>query len=122
MEENINYWLVGANWSGDNLQEAFYRRGYWEMGYSDEEKPVFANKRDSINEGDRIAIKSKDGHGASTITIHALGIVKEVADGKVYVDWKITDLNRQVHSRGAFSTIHGPYLYDDEWTKEVFCI
>lgn len=122
MEENINYWLVGANWSGDNQQEAFYRRGYWEMGYSDEEKPNFAEKREDINPGDRIAIKSRDGKGATTITIHALGIVKEVVDGKVYIDWIITNLNRQVPSRGVFSTIHGPYTYDDEWTWQVFCI
>ncbi len=92
------------------------------MGYADEDKPEFAKKREAISEGDRIAIKSKDGQGASTITIHALGVVKEVADGKVYVDWKITNLNRQVPSRGVFATIHGPYTFDNKWTREVFCI
>jgi hypothetical protein len=117
-----NYWIVGANWSGDNLQEAFYRRGYWEMGYSDAEKPRFAEKRESIIVGDRIAVKSMDGRGKSTITIHAIGIVKEVADKKVYVNWLLTDMDRQVHSNGAYSTIHGPYQFNEAWTKEVFCI
>ena len=43
-----------------------------------------------------------DGQGASTITIHAIGIVKEVADGKVFIDWKIIDLHRHVPSKGIF--------------------
>jgi len=120
--KKIKYWLVGASWKGDDQKDAFYRRGYWEMGYSDNDKPNFAEKRDSIDEGDRVAVKSMDGKGKSTITIHALGIVKEVADGKVYIDWKITDVNRQVASKGKFSTIHGPYFYDDEWIRQVFCI
>jgi len=120
--KKIKYWLVGASWKGDDQKDAFYRRGYWEMGYSDNDKPNFAEKRDSIDEGDRVAVKSMDGKGKSTITIHALGIVKEVADGKVYIDWKITDVNRQVASKGKFSTIHGPHFYDDEWIRQVFCI
>ena len=57
MEKINRYWLVGANWSGDNLQDAFYRRGYWEMGYEDSEKPNFAKKRDQMKPNDRIAIK-----------------------------------------------------------------
>ena len=92
------------------------------MGYSDKDKPNFAKKRDSIQPGDRIAIKSMNGQGATTIKIHALGIVKEVAQGKVYIDWKITDLDRNVHSRGALATIHGPYKFTDNWTRETFCL
>lgn len=122
MTDKQNYWLVGATWKGNSQKTDFYRRGYWEMGYSDEDKPKFAKKRDSIQSGDRIAIKSKDGQGASTITIHALGIVKEVAQGKVYIDWKMTNLDRHVHSKGAFGTIHGPYKFDDNWTQETFCL
>ena len=63
-----------------------------------------------------------DGQGASTITIHAIGIVKEVADGKVFIDWKIIDLHRHVPSKGIFSTIHGPYKFNDTCTKEAFCL
>lgn len=122
MKNEPNYWLVGATWGGADQQDAFYLRGYWEMGYSDAEKPGFAKKRDQIVKGDRIAIKSMDGRGKPTISIHALGIVKDVALGKVYIDWKLTKLNRQVNSRGIFATIHGPYDFDSNWTKEVFCL
>ena len=82
----MKYYLVGANWGGEKQNESFYRRGYWEMGYADEEKPDFARVRDGIAPEDRIAIKSMDGQGATTISIHALGIVKEVFQGRIYVD------------------------------------
>jgi len=118
----MNYWLVGATWAGHDQKNDFYNRGYWEMGYNDNDKPNFAKKRDNIKKGDRIAVKSMDGKGATTITIHSFGIVKDVADKKVYVDWILKDLNRKVESRGAFATIHGPYNYEDDWTNKVFCI
>lgn len=122
MKKDHNYWLVGANWSGDDQAEAFYRRGYWEIGYSDEEKPEFAAKRDRIEPGDRLAVKAMRGRGADTITIKALGVVKEVHDGKVYIDWLLTDLDREVESKGCFQTIHGPYGVErePEWVKDVF--
>ena len=115
-------WLVGAKWGVDVLNDDFFRRGYWEMGWSDDEQPGFANQRDSMKPGDRIAIKRMNGQGATTITILALGVVKEVFQGRVYVDWKVTDMEREVESRGCFKTIHGPYQFDDEWTRKVFCL
>lgn len=118
----MKYWLVGANWDGNKQNESFYRRGYWEMGYDDEDKPRFAKMRDSMQAGDRIAIKSMDGKGASTISIIALGIVKEVFQGRVYIDWIVTDIDRQVDSKGCFKTIHGPYDYNDQWIQGIFCI
>ena len=117
-----NYWLVGANWSGDDQAAAFFLRGYWEMGYEDGEKPILTKRRNQIKIGDRIAIKSMDGYGANTITIKAIGIVKDIAAQKIFIDWKITDLNRTVSSHGAFATIHGPYSFSDNWTQEVFCL
>jgi hypothetical protein len=72
-----------------------------------------------------VAIKSMNGKGATTITIHAIGVVKEVADGKVYIEWKFIDMNRQVPSKGskgAFGTIQGPYNFSDSWTRQVFSI
>src|ERR1022692_2278956 len=109
-----NYWVVGATWEDENLEDAFYRRGYWEMGYKDTDQPTFARKRDSIMPGDRIAVKRRDGRGAKTITIKSLGIVKEVANGKVFVDWHVTKMDRQVPSKGYFKTIHGP-INDESW-------
>ena len=120
-----SYWLVGANWSGHDQAEAFYRRGYWEMGYDDDDKPDFATKRDQIRPGDRIALKSMDGRGATTITVRALGIVKEVHEGKVFVEWVLTGLDRTVDAGGAFKTIQGPYSTDGprhEWVRDVFVL
>lgn len=118
----MKYYLVGANWDGEPQNDDFYRRGYWEMGYDDAAQPSFAETRDSMKPGDRIAIKSMDGYGATTITIHALGFVKEVFQGRVYVDWVLTGLDRQVPSRGCLKTIHGPYHANDSWIHEVFCL
>lgn len=118
-----NYWLVGTNWAGNDQTEAFIRGGYWEMGFEEDEEPIVpARRRDQIKIGDRIAIKSMDGQGATTITIKALGIVTDIVNNKIYIDWKLTNLNRTVQSHGAFATIHGPYLYSEEWTREVFCL
>lgn len=103
------YWLVGANWEGDDHADAFFRRGYWELGWSDQAQPAMAQQRDSMREGDRIAVKAMCGRGATSITIKGIGIVKEVADMRVYIDWLVTDLSRQVRARGCFAAVHGPY-------------
>lgn len=117
-----NYWLVGANWDGDDQAKAFFLRGYWETGYEENEPPAQTKRRKQVKVGDRIAIKSMDGQGASTITIKAIGIVKDIADQKIFIDWKITDLNRSVPSHGAFATIHGPYSFSEAWIHEAFCL
>jgi len=117
----MNYWVVGASWEGDNVAPEFYRRGYWEMGYNDEAKPMFTDRRNRIMPGDRVAVKTRDGRGASTITIRALGVVKEVAQGRVYIDWRITDLKRKVPSKNYFGTIHGP-VTDLIWRNEAFSL
>jgi hypothetical protein len=118
-----NYWLVGANWGGDDQAEAFYRRGYWELGWSDEQQPGMAHRRNGMRPHDRIAVKSMLGHGSSNISIRALGIVKEVGEDKrVYIEWHVTGLNREVPSRGCYSSIHGPYTADRDadWLGKVF--
>lgn len=117
----MKYWIVGATWGDDNLAEDFYRRGYWEMGYADEDQPGFAKKRDSIQPNDRIAVKTRDGQGASTITIRAIGVVKEVVQKRVYIDWIFKGVNRQVHCKNYFGTIHGP-VTDLAWRNEAFCL
>lgn len=118
-----NYWVVGAMWAGhDDQTEIFIRRGYWYLGWSDNEQPSQASLRDQIRPGDRIAIKRMLGRGAQNIEIRAIGIVKEIDnnDKRIYVHWGATGLERQVPSRGAFASIHGPFSSDDEWTRLVF--
>lgn len=63
----MNYWVVGATWGNDNL----YLRGCWKMGCEDDEKPNYAEKIRRIKQGDRIAVKTRDEQGASTICIKA---------------------------------------------------
>lgn len=114
-----NYWVVGATWEDDNLEDAFYRRGYWEMGYSDTNKPTLAKKRDSMKPGDRIAVKSRNGKGAQTITIKSIGIVKDVADRKVFVDWILTKMDRPALCKNYFGALHGP-INDEDWINQAF--
>ncbi|MEI7504885.1 MAG: hypothetical protein WCJ61_16545 [Paludibacter sp.] len=54
-----------------------------------------------------------NGQGATTISIKAIGIVKDIAQQKIFIEWKLTDLKRNVEARGAFATIHGSYSYSD---------
>ncbi|MGZ8220876.1 MAG: hypothetical protein ACXWT0_04420 [Methylobacter sp.] len=117
------YWVVGAMWGGQDDQcETFIRRGYWFLGWSDDEQPGQAALRDQIQPGDRVAIKRMLGQGSSNIEIRALGTVKEIdpEDKRVYIHWAVYGLQRQVPSRGLFASIHGPFAADEDWTRQAF--
>jgi hypothetical protein len=118
------YWVVGAMWERGKKDQldAFVRRGYWRLGWSDQDEPAQAALRDQITPGDRIAVKRMLGQGATEIEIRALGVVREIdpEDKRVYVDWAVTDLQRRVESKGCFKSIHGPFVPADDWTREVF--
>ena len=120
------YWVVGATWGTDDMFDTFVDRGYWEMGYSEKQKPEYAALRSQIQEGDRIAIKAMLGQGSPDVRVRAIGIVKEVDgdDGRVYVRWVLKGLNREVPSKGCYGTIHGPYTVNDnsEWLGKMFRI
>jgi hypothetical protein len=118
-----SYWVVGAMWGGhDDQKDTFIRRGYWELGWEDQDQPAQAARRDQIQPGDRIAVKRMLGQGATEIEIRALGVVREVdpKDKRVYIDWLVSDLQRRVASKGCFQSIHGPFAPDDPWTRQVF--
>jgi hypothetical protein len=123
-----NYWVVGAMWNGrEDQSDKFIRRGHWFLGWSDDEQPAQARLRDQMRPGDRIAIKRMLGQGSPNIAVRALGVVKEMdEDNRVYVDWLVDlradELEREVPSRGAYNSIHGPYTASDPWVKEVFCV
>jgi hypothetical protein len=120
-----NYWVVGAMWGGqDDQSEKFIRRGYWFLGWSDQEQPAQARLRDQIKQDDRIAIKRMLGQGSPNIEVRALGVVKEIDpdDKRVYIDWYVKGLEREVPSKGAYKSIHGPFPANDPWVKEVFQI
>jgi len=121
------YWVVGAMWGGhEDQSDVFLRRGYWFLGYDDQDQPDQAVRRDQIQPGDRIAIKRMLGQGSPNIEIRAIGIVREIDpdDKRVYVDWAL-DLrneNRIVSSKGCYKSVHGPFPSDEPWTNEVFRI
>ena len=126
-----NYWVVGATWGGiEDQSDKFIRRGYWFLGWSDADQPAQAKRRDQMQPGDRIAIKRMCGQASKNIAIRALGIIKEIDkddhdNHRVYVDWFVRfskEEEREVLSRGAYGSIHGPYTADDPWVKEVFHI
>lgn len=120
-----SYWVVGAMWGGhDDQSEVFIRRGYWFLGWRDDEQPAQAMLRDQIRPGDRIAIKRMLGQGSPNIEVRALGIVKEIDqdDKRIYVHWAATGLARQVPARGCFASIHGPFTSSDDWTRDVFML
>lgn len=123
-----NYWLVGATWDGHDLYPDFVDRGYWEMGWDDQDQPDMTAKRVSIQIGDRIAIKKRLGQGATDIQIRAIGIVtaKSASHRVVFVDWIVTGMARNVECKGAFASIHGPYSLNDPtdgaWVQKVFSI
>ena len=112
-------------WGGhDDQSDKFIRRGYWFLGWSDADQPAQAKRRDEIRPGDRIAIKRMLGQASPNIEIRALGVVREIddEDKRVYIDWLVRDLNRQVAARGCFQSIHGPFAESDDWVKEAFKI
>lgn len=118
-----NYWVVGAMWGGhDDQSDVFIRRGYWFLGWNETEQPAQARLRDQIRPGDRIAIKRMLGQGSPSIEVRAIGVVKEIdpQDKRVYVDWVVSGMQRQIPARGAFASIHGPFAADDEWTRLAF--
>jgi hypothetical protein len=128
------YWVVGASWGGvDHKTDYFIDRGIWYIGWKDNEQPNQIKLRNKIKVNDRIAIKKMLGQGSDQIMIRALGVVIGLDDlhddrpensgfRHVYVDWKVRDLDRKVYCNGCLRTIHGPFKFEDEWTREVFCI
>ena len=90
-------WYVGAVISSEDQMQRFIEEGIWENGYDDKYEELV----NSINVGDRIAIKStytrkhnlpfdNCGNSISVMAIKAIGIVtKNYNNGKrIDVDWK----------------------------------
>jgi len=120
------YFLVGATaYEVDGVKvdcyPSFIESGIWEMYYGSGQIPKYDQRIKQIKIGDRLAIKSMAGRGSEHIYIRAIGIVKHIHATLVVVDWKLTELNRKVESKGCYGTIHGPYLKDN-WIRKVFSL
>ena len=121
------YWVVGAMWKGqEDMLPSFLAGGYWYLGYTSEQDKGQNALRDRMVVGDRIAVKRMLGQGATKIEIRAIGVIKhvDVEDGykRIYVNWVLSDLARQVPARGCFASVHGPYSFDDDWTRTIFSL
>lgn len=131
------YWLVGAEWNGCDMTDIFVRRGYWQMGYHDEDNENNTQLRNGMQPGDAVAIKRWHG-GADRrkMTIRAIGTVRELGeeesvfhDGqerttrRVYIEWKASGLQRIVDAHGCSSVIRPPVtpdLFSRDWFEDVF--
>lgn len=127
MSEVPQYWLVGAYWNDSvDMTDVFVSGGYWEMGWNDDDKPEYADLRNQMEVGDRIAIKTRGGRGQPDIIIKALGVIEAVDpfDGRVHVDWKLSGLDRRVESKGKFQTVHPPLSpeADQDWINAIFTL
>lgn len=128
------YWLVGAMWGGEeDTLDLFLKRGYWyAWSNSDDETPKQTKDRfPKIRVNDRIAVKKiigkGRGKGSEEIEIRALGVVTDVDldEWRIYVDWKVTDVNKRVPIKGVMGSIHGPYDIEEDsdcWLKTIFSI
>ena len=127
MENKTKYWLVGAMFETDDMYPEFIDNKFWYMGWNTEDRnnpkvDEFFQKVKAISVGDRIAMKRLLGQGQSNIRIMAIGVVTKVVKGIVFVDWLLKDMDRHVPINGCVGTIYGPYYYNDDWTRQVFCI
>ena len=104
-----NYWVVGATVSDQDMSADFITRGFW---FGDRE-----DAQDTINQiapGDRIAIKSMLGRGATEVLVKAIGLVTHAQQFNAiqnfrffYVDWlDLRTENRRVPFSGFGRTIH----------------
>jgi hypothetical protein len=123
----MSYWVVGAMFGGSEDQyEMFLRRGYWYCWTPGQPNiPPEAHARfQQVQIGDRIAIKKLLGRGSTEIEIRALGIVTDIDIGewRIYVNWLVPGLSRRVPLHGCAGSIHGPFEYNDEWTRQVFSL
>jgi hypothetical protein len=122
-----NYWVVGATHGVRDMYHEFVENEFWYMGWEHSHKKdyridQFFNRVSQIKENDRIAIKRLMGKGQSNIKILAIGIVKKVVKDIVFVNWVLTDMQREVPNNGCIGTIYGPYEYSDDWTRKVFSL
>ena len=120
-------WFVGASYGGtDDQTPRFLQEGIWENGYQDK----YLDAVKSIQDGDRIAIKSSytrkhdlpfdnRGQTVSVMAVKAIGTVKEnLGDGRTLkVDWKPFDPPREWYFYTNRSTVWR--VLPGDWTTDA---
>lgn len=124
INENKNYWFVGASFGGTEDQtERFIREGLWEVNNDKQ-----ADLVKSIQSGEKIAIKSaytrknnlpfdNKGHTVSVMAIKAIGtVVENLGDGKTLkVEWEKGFEPREWYFYTGLKTVWK--VAPDEWRK-----
>ena len=126
---DAQYWVVGATYGKEDQYDRFVKGGFWMLGWEEDDQPGQYELAKRIHEGDRIAIKIRNGRGARDITIRCIGVVSEVIldNARIVctVNWCAQDLNRHVFVHGCLGSIHGPYLMqsaDKSWLQDIFTL
>lgn len=121
------YWIVGAMFGGreDRLPE-FVKRGYWycwDPKFNPDIPTTVAELFPRIKVGDRLAVKKMLGQGSPSIEVRALGIVTDIdaMEWRVYVNWLVSDLNREVPIKNYMGSLHGP-VEESDWRANAFHI
>jgi len=113
-QSSEQYWLLGANWDGDDKTSIFVAESRWENGYEDK----LLDRVRKVKSGDRVAIKStytrkldlpfnSRGKTISCMDIKARGIVKKnPGDGRhLEVEWETDFEPRTIYFYTYRSTI-----------------
>ncbi|MET3537904.1 P-loop NTPase fold protein [Chryseobacterium limigenitum] len=115
-ENNINFYLAGTIWNGENQIQRFYDKKIWEKGHDDSS---YSDIILDIKQDDIIILKSTyASNGISYLRIKAIGIVREnLKDGAtILVDWKIKDISIDIENLGYFrNTIQSIYMDEVEY-------
>lgn len=103
----ISYYLLGANWDGDDQVERFIQNGIWENGYDNKYHDIINNVK--IN--DKVAIKSSfpNKNRESVLRIKAIGtVINNPQNGKeLFVKWENDFSYFDIEGLGKYrKTIH----------------
>jgi len=119
---NSQYWLVGANWGGENKALEFVENGVWILGKDEED--VQYKRALGMAKGDRIAIKRMPGQYKGLLIDH-VGIIKGVVTETdlvvCTVDWVATELDRYFEDVPKYPhSVHKLGDEAEEWLGKVF--
>lgn len=110
----MNYWMLGADWGGNDQTQKFIEQGIWQNGYTDK----FLDTVKKVQVGDKVAIKTvyvqknnlpfnNYGCDVSCMKIKVIGEVTEnIGDGRTLkVTWEPLAQERMVYLYTYWHTI-----------------
>lgn len=116
------YWVIEAKWGKkESVRDKLLSRGYWYLGYDENVKNQFDQKKRQIQTGDKIAVKDFSQNGNDNPKLKAIGIVKEIDTNKriICVDWILEEVKRENFGQGEFNSLEGPFFEKEDWVKHL---